>query len=140
MSRDLKGNSRAVKGKGQRAGGGGWREGTVKELLGLTEEQSVLVRTKAALAVFLQQRRKQRGWCQAELATRMSSGQSRVAKMEAAHSSVSLDLLVKALLVTGATMPDVAAVMASGDPDARAPQKHPAPKRQRSGGRTASAR
>lgn len=97
-----------------------WCEGTVQEFLGLTEEQTVLVRTKAALAVSLQRSRKAKGWSQATLAERIGSGQSRVAKMEAAHPSVSLDLLVKTLLVTGATMADIGAVMASGDPDAKA--------------------
>ena len=68
----------------------------------------------------LQQRRKRNGWSQAALACRLGSGQSRIAKMEAAQASVSLDLLVKALLVTGATMTDIGAVMIVGDPDAKA--------------------
>ena len=96
-----------------------WREGTVQEFLGLSDEAAELVRVKAALAVYLQQRRKARNWSQAVLARRIGSGQSRVAKMEAAHPSVSLDLLVKALWATGATMPDIASVMATGDPDAK---------------------
>jgi hypothetical protein len=48
----------------------------------------------------------------------MGSGQSRVAKMEAAHPSVSLELLVKALLSTGVTMSDIGAVVSTGDPNA----------------------
>lgn len=100
-----------------------WCEGTVREFLGLTEEQAVFVRTKAALAVSLQRRRKLMGWSQATLAERIGSGQSRVAKMEAAHPSVSLDLLVKTLLAAGATMADIGAVLATGDPDAKASRR-----------------
>jgi ribosome-binding protein aMBF1 (putative translation factor) len=96
-----------------------WRQGTVQEFLGLSDEVAQLARVKSALAVFLQQRRKAKNWSQTAMAERIGSGQSRVAKMEAAHPSVSLDLLIKALLATGATMPDVAAVIATGDPDAR---------------------
>jgi hypothetical protein len=110
--------------------GSGWREGTVQEFLGLSDEESALVRAKAALAVFLQQRRKAIGWSQTALAERLGSGQSRVAKMEAAQPSVSLDLLVRALLVTGVTMPDIGVVIATGDPDARAGSKRPSRSKQ----------
>jgi len=44
-------------------------------------------------------------------------------RTKAAHPSVSLDLLVKALLVAGATMADIGAVMATGDPHAEASGK-----------------
>jgi hypothetical protein len=67
------------------------------------------------------------------MAERIGSGQSRVAEMEAAHPSVSLDLLIKALLATGATMADVAAVMATSDPDAGLLQKNPQTKRLKRG-------
>ncbi len=110
-----------------------WRQGSAQEFLGLTDEEAVLVRTKAALAVSLQRRRKARGWSQTVLAESLGSGQSRVAKMEAAHPSVSLDLLVKALLVTGARMSDIGAVMATGDPDARAGIRKSRSKRARTG-------
>ncbi|UCD25031.1 MAG: helix-turn-helix domain-containing protein [Gemmatimonadota bacterium] len=93
-----------------------WREGTVQEFLGLSDEVAQLISTKAALAVLLQRSRKAKQWSQATLAEKIGSGQSRVAKMEAAHPSVSLDLLIKALLTTGVTMRQIAAVMASTDP------------------------
>jgi ribosome-binding protein aMBF1 (putative translation factor) len=84
-----------------------WREGTVQEFLDLSESQAALIRTKAALAVRLQRRRTVLGWSQTELAQRIGSGQSRIAKMEAAHPSVSLELLAKALLATGASMAEI---------------------------------
>jgi hypothetical protein len=106
-----------------------WREGTVREFLGLSESQAALIRTKAALAVRLQRRRSALEWSQTELAQRIGSGQSRVAKMEAAHPSVSLELLVKALLATGASMVEIGAVVSTGDPDAPPRVRRPAPKR-----------
>ena len=88
-----------------------------------------MISVKAALAVMLQQRRQIHGWSQTVLAERLGSGQSRIAKIEAAHPSVSLDLLMKALLVAGATMPDIGAVMATGDPNAEASGKRATAKR-----------
>jgi transcriptional regulator with XRE-family HTH domain len=49
---------------------------------------------------------------QAELARRIHSSQSRVAKMEAADGSVSLDLLIRSLLALGATRKDLATAIA----------------------------
>ena len=120
MSGSVKSDSLKPTVTGRRTAVSRWREGTVQEFVGLTREEAVLVRTKAALAVFLQQRRKQKGWSQTVLAERLGSGQSRVAKMEAAQPSVSLDLLVKALLIVGAAVADIGAVMATGDPGAKA--------------------
>ena len=125
MNGRSKGSTRSPEGVGRRRGKSGLSEGTVQDFLGLTDEESVLVRTKAALAVYLQKRRKLKGWSQAKLAEQLGSGQSRVAKVEAAHPSVSLDLLMKALLITGATMPDIGAVMATGDPNAGAGRRQP---------------
>ena len=120
MIRAVRRGPRPSKRAGLNTTGSGWREGAVQEFLGLTDEEAALVRTKAALAVFLQQRRKTIGWSQAALAERLGSGQSRVAKMETAQPSVSLDLLVRAILVTGVSMNDIGAVIATGDPEARA--------------------
>ena len=106
-----------------------WREGTVQEFLDLSESQAALIRTKVALAVRLQRRREALAWSQTELAQRIGSGQSRVAKMEAAHPSVSLELLVRALLATGASMAEIGAVVSTGDPGAPVRVRHPAAKR-----------
>ena len=46
----------------------------------------------------LREKRAQSGLTQAQLARRIGSSQSRVAKMEAADASVSLDLMIRALL------------------------------------------
>jgi Helix-turn-helix. len=46
------------------------------------------------------------------VARRLGSSQSRVAKMEAADASVSLDLLIKALLALGASRGEVGRAIA----------------------------
>jgi transcriptional regulator with XRE-family HTH domain len=50
---------------------------------------------------------------QVELARRINSSQSRVAKMEAGDPSVSLDLLVRSLLALGATRKQIAGALAA---------------------------
>jgi transcriptional regulator with XRE-family HTH domain len=55
-----------------------------------------------SLAALLTKRRKSLGYTQTELADLIGSSQSRVAKMEAGDPSVSIDLLIRALLALGA--------------------------------------
>jgi ribosome-binding protein aMBF1 (putative translation factor) len=89
----------------------GWRTGDAAEFLGLTDEEAAFVELKLALADYLREVRKQRGWTQSQVASRLGSSQSRVAKMEAADASVSLDLLVKSLLALGASRREVGRVI-----------------------------
>jgi DNA-binding XRE family transcriptional regulator len=91
----------------------GWKIGTVKEFLGLSAQEGAFIDIKLALADSLKRRRKVRGWTQAQVARAMRSSQSRVARMEAGDSSVSLDLLIRSLLVLGATRKDVAQAIAA---------------------------
>ena len=56
----------------------------------------------------LRECRTEQALSQTELARRIGSSQSRVAEMEASDSTVSLDLLVRALLAAGATRQDIA--------------------------------
>ena len=81
----------------------GWKIGTVKEFLGLSNEESAYLELKIKLAAGLRQRRQQKGLSQLELAAKLQSSQSRVAKMEAGDPSVSLDLLIRSLLTLGAS-------------------------------------
>ena len=118
----------------------GWVEGTVQDFLGLSDAEAALVDMKAALAVRLQHRRKSLSWSQTELAERLGSGQSRVAKMEAAHPSVSLELLVKALLATGSSMAEIGAVVSTGDTDAAPEGRRAASKRAKRRRRAAGAK
>jgi hypothetical protein len=86
---------------------GGWRVGSAKEFLGLSPEEAALVETRLALSQALRSRRVAHGLTQGELARRLKSSQSRVAKMEAGDKTVSVDLLVKALFSLGAKPRDV---------------------------------
>jgi ribosome-binding protein aMBF1 (putative translation factor) len=81
----------------------GWKVGTVKEFLGLSNEESAYIELKIKLAAGLRQRRQLKGLSQLDLAARLQSSQSRVAKMEAGDPSVSLDLLIRSLISLGAT-------------------------------------
>jgi DNA-binding XRE family transcriptional regulator len=91
----------------------GWRVGSASDLLGLTPQEDEFVELKLALATHLRALRSQLGMTQAQAAHRLGSSQSRVAKMEVADPSVSLDLLVRALLVLGASRKEIARVIAS---------------------------
>jgi ribosome-binding protein aMBF1 (putative translation factor) len=91
----------------------GWRLTSVEEFLGLTREEAALVEMKLALADAVKAHREKSHLSQNELATRMKSSQSRVAKIEAGDPSVSLDLLVRAVLSAGATKKEVARALAA---------------------------
>ena len=90
----------------------GWRVGNAEDFLELTPEEAAFVELKLALAHFLRDVRVQQGWTQAQTAKRLGSRQSRLAKMEAADASVSVDLLVRSLLGLGATREQVGEVIA----------------------------
>lgn len=62
---------------------------------------------KLSLGELLRENRTKRGWTQEETARHIGSSQSRVAKMEAADRSVSLDLLVRSLLKVGVCPDDL---------------------------------
>lgn len=97
--------------KKQRLEAAGWRVGSAEEFLGLAAAEAALVELKLGLSDALRARRTARRVSQVQLARKLGSSQSRVAKMEAADASVSLDLLVRGLLVLGATPRDVAKVI-----------------------------
>ena len=90
----------------------GWRVGTADDFLNLSEEESAFLDLKLALARELRTRRVKKRWTQTHVAQRLSSSQSRVAKMEAADATVSIDLLVRGLLALGLTRKQIARVVA----------------------------
>jgi DNA-binding XRE family transcriptional regulator len=90
----------------------GWKVGDAGEFLELTQEEAAFVEMKLALAGYLRELRVAHGWTQTYVAKQLGSSQSRVAKMEAADVSVSVDLLVKSLLSLGASTKDVGRVIA----------------------------
>lgn len=90
----------------------GWRVGNAADFLGLSDEETALVEMRLALSQSLKERRLASGFTQTTLAKQLGSSQSRVAKLEAADPSVSLDLLIRALLAVGASRKDVATALA----------------------------
>lgn len=94
--------------KRKRLEAAGWSVGSAQEFLGLTPEEASLVEMRLALSDSLKTRRVNLGLTQTQFARQIGSSQSRVAKMEASDPSVSLDLLVRGLLATGATPRDIA--------------------------------
>jgi len=89
----------------------GWKFGTVQEFLNLSEEEAAYIELKLALSKNLQKVRRKKNLTQHELARRLKSSQSRVAKMEAGDPSVSLDLLIRSLLALGASRKYVAQML-----------------------------
>jgi transcriptional regulator with XRE-family HTH domain len=81
----------------------GWKVGSAADFLGLSPAEEAFVELKLGLARCLRDHRTARDLSQAEVARRLGSSQSRVAKMEAADATVTLDLLVRALLTLGAS-------------------------------------
>ncbi len=75
----------------------GWVSTTVDELFGLTPEESAYIEFKLNLSNYLKSRRQESEMTQTELAKKIGSSQSRVAKMEKGDPSVSIDLMVKSL-------------------------------------------
>ncbi|MBI2266436.1 MAG: helix-turn-helix domain-containing protein [Armatimonadetes bacterium] len=89
----------------------GWKVGTATEFLQLSPEESAYIEMKLALSKNLQERRKDKSLTQEQLARLLKSSQSRVAKMETGDPSVSLDLLVRSLLVLGESQKSLAKIL-----------------------------
>ncbi len=94
----------------------GWRIGDAADFLGLSNEEQQLIEARLALAEGLRKRRERAGLTQVDLARRLGSSQSRIAKMEAADPSVSLDLLLRSLFRLGASRAVVARLFAHEQP------------------------
>jgi DNA-binding XRE family transcriptional regulator len=94
--------------KRKRLEAAGWRVGSAGKFLRLKPEEAALVEMKLNLARRLRDVRTNGGLSQAAMAKLLGSSQSRVAKMEAGDSSVSVDLLVRSLLLVGASRAEIA--------------------------------
>lgn len=97
--------------KKQRLEAKGWKVGSAEDFLELTPQEAALVDLRLKLADAVKLLRKDRDLTQTQLAKLLGSSQSRVAKVEAAADSVSLDLLIRSYLALGATTDDLAEVI-----------------------------
>ena len=91
----------------------GWKIGTSKDFLNLSSEEAAYVELKLLLSRNLQTTRKHKRLTQHQMASLIQSSQSRIAKMEAGDPSVSLDLLVRSLLILGTSRKRLAQMLAS---------------------------
>jgi len=91
----------------------GWKVGDTKEFLELDDAEMAVIELRVSLAKELRERRRAQKISQATFAKRIGSSQSRVAKMEAGDSSVSIDLLIRALLSAGSTNKEIGRVIAN---------------------------
>ena len=91
----------------------GWKIGSAKEFLNLSEEESSYIELKIKLSTNLRKLRTERNLTQVELAKIIKSSQSRVAKLETGDPSVSLDLIIRSLLALGTSQKEIARTISS---------------------------
>ena len=90
----------------------GWKVGSAAEFLNLSSEEAAFVELKLALSKALLDLRKSKKLTQVDLAKRIKSSQSRVAKMEAADTSVTTDLMFRSLFALGVSRKKVVGMLA----------------------------
>jgi DNA-binding transcriptional regulator YiaG len=79
----------------------GWVEGSVKEFLKLSDADMEYIEMRRALSRLLKEKRGRLRLSQVEVASRLHTSQSRVAKMEKADPTVSADLMLQSLFRLG---------------------------------------
>ncbi len=87
--------------------------GSAEEFLKLSPEEAAYIELKLNLARNLRAVRQEQQLTQSALARLIHSSQSRVAKMEKGDPTVSLDLLVRALLALGKTPQELSRMLVS---------------------------
>ncbi|MFI5396990.1 MAG: XRE family transcriptional regulator [Candidatus Binatia bacterium] len=85
----------------------GWKVGSARDFLGLTDAEAAVIELKLELAKALREQRARRKMTQEQAGQLLGSSQSRVAKMEAGDPSVSIDLLVRSLFRLGGSRQDL---------------------------------
>jgi len=90
----------------------GWVVGSVGDFLELSPEEIQFIELKLALCACLKAERIKQGITQLALAKLLGSSQSRIAKMEAGDPTVTVDLLLKALLTLGVTKKQLSKIIA----------------------------
>ena len=86
----------------------GWKFGTAEDFLNLSNDESVYIDLKLNLCNNLRELRKKYNLTQSQLAKLIHSSQSRVAKMEHGDPTVSIDLIIRTLIILGASNKDLA--------------------------------
>jgi DNA-binding XRE family transcriptional regulator len=86
----------------------GWVEGSAQDFLGLSDADVEYIELRRDLSRLLRQMRQKQHLTQMEVAARLETSQSRLAKMEKADPTVSFDLLLRSLFRLGLTRKDLA--------------------------------
>lgn len=89
----------------------GWKVGSVADFLKLSRDEEEYIEMKLALSNYFQELRKKRRLTQAQVAEKIKSSQSRVAKIERAEASVSLDLIVRSIFALGSSKKEISRVI-----------------------------
>ena len=111
--------------KRTRLAAAGYQSTSVADFLGLSTEQNELIEIKVALTIALKKQRNVSDISQNQLAEKIGSSQSRIAKMEAGDPHVSLDLILRALIALGTTRSEIAEVIFPMSASALRPQLSP---------------
>jgi DNA-binding transcriptional regulator YiaG len=93
----------------------GWSIGTAADFLKLTPEEVRLVELRLALCHAVKERRRRAKIPQEELADRMNTSQSRIAKIESCDPHVSTDMMFNAFFALGASLQDASRVIAAAE-------------------------
>lgn len=93
--------------KRQKLEAAGYWVGDAEDFLELSPEERQFVAIRLAVSRAIRDRRRKLRMTQAQLAARMKSSQSRIAKMEAGAAGVSLDLMFSGLFALGGSVSDL---------------------------------
>src|SRR5258708_32030342 len=85
----------------------GWQIGDYGDFLGLNDEERQLVELRIKISRTIRQLREKHNMTQGQLARKIGSSQSRIAKLEAGLDDISLDLLMRAMFALGGQLQDL---------------------------------
>ena len=95
----------------QRLESKGWQFGGVRDFLGLSDDEAEYVRLRVSLSRAFRMLRTALNLTQEAAAKQIGSSQSRVAKLEGADPSVSLDLYFRSFYSLGVKTRDLASIL-----------------------------
>ncbi len=94
----------------------GWKIGDAAEFLGLTEEERQMIEFRLMVGRGVRRLRESNQLTQQELADRIGSSQSRVAKIEASSNEVSLDLMLRGFFSAGGRLAELIPPRTASEP------------------------
>lgn len=88
-----------------------WVEGSVQDLLALSDDEAAIVEMRVRLSERVRERRRALGWTQRELAKRIRSTQPRIARLEQGEASI--EMLIRALFALGTRRREIGKLVAA---------------------------